>query len=1149
MNTIDRKYLLFQTQTAFEEALRMNNVRNDAIVFIKDPKQIYTHGTYWDCQDSGKQDSDFQAWFNKQDVPTKKWVQDYVKGQLDKITPKADGTITYTAGEGIDITGTTIKLAKATDSSRGGFKTGYVRNGNSLPVSLNGQERAYVYIPDDLISGGGGGGNKTSKYYEIIFKTTNTDTPPDLPTSDNMDGWKQYAENSDGSKVVWMAMGLVSNGTVSSWEGPWRISGPNGENGVDGDRIEYIYKLTREETRPDTPGGNIAVQTDDYVPSGWKDNPQGINDKQKYEWMSMRFKTFSKENPNGEWSTFISPVLWSAYGRNGTDGDGVEYIYYTSNNIPVWDSTSGNDPSTWYNDDYYQTRPEYIRTGQGSLTPQLNKWLDDPYGFENSDVRPGARIYVAIRKKKMDSSTNTMRWQAYSKPKQWSYYALNGDAGIGVVADLDNDTMCVSLKEDGNNNAFTQSSKVYLYNGQNTISCSARIISATFSDGSVAEGWSQLIKVDQNVANKINVAIPANAYNFKNRGTMSVVIEVKGVISGAEVTREAVLNILGVNFGVDGVSYSLVTGAKVIRKNKAGVLAPSSISVQCTEVDGAMNMKTWNPANSPEGFSFWYFLNDDYSDERELFSNTIETSWGITDSVTVRLKYYKDGNLYTVDQETIFVVSDGIDGGWIPAVYYDIQVQSTTLSKVYTGDSAKLQGKLTWKVFKVEGNTRTEITSANKTEMGADIYMKYGNNSTPAQWSNSESYWYTQLKATWNDSYSYSQIILKIDDVPTASIVVPTIMNGKDGKDAENLQTLSGAVMRLTEWQANPANSYNDGTTAEKGIYYLDVVQYGNELFKCIESHKPQTANDHPLSEGFSGKWSKINAMSDAAFHTLLAKDSYIENLTAKQIVITKKQQTIGGETIDVPVAGMVNSDYVTQKRVDGTDNISSDCGVRIFAGTIPATGNLASTAFNVDEMGNVKAGAGSIVLNANGSGYVAGGKISWDQNGNITAFGVNPFIGGSTQLVNQAYKNMLYITKILFTMSESQQKWTVCGFIISNGWIVAPFNVTCSNKYPITVSNLENYTLSAQQLFNSLCSENSPFYDCVRKSGLISVNESEYIYENGDNIWIEIPDGCFYFKQRHAVEDLITGKQSYYYMTHEWKSASSGFVQWQNPS
>jgi len=49
MNTIDRKYLLFQTKTAFEEALRMNNVRNDAIVFIKDPKQIYTHGTYWDC--------------------------------------------------------------------------------------------------------------------------------------------------------------------------------------------------------------------------------------------------------------------------------------------------------------------------------------------------------------------------------------------------------------------------------------------------------------------------------------------------------------------------------------------------------------------------------------------------------------------------------------------------------------------------------------------------------------------------------------------------------------------------------------------------------------------------------------------------------------------------------------------------------------------------------------------------------------------------------------------------------------------------------------------------------------------------------------------------------------------------------------------
>ena len=142
MNTIDRKYLLFQTKTAFEEALRMNNVRNDAIVFIKDPKQIYTHGTYWDCQDSGKQDSDFQAWFNKQDVPTKKWVQDYVKGQLDNITPKSDGTITYTAGEGIDITGTRISAKAASAQSVGGIKIGYVKSGNNVPVLLNGQNQA-----------------------------------------------------------------------------------------------------------------------------------------------------------------------------------------------------------------------------------------------------------------------------------------------------------------------------------------------------------------------------------------------------------------------------------------------------------------------------------------------------------------------------------------------------------------------------------------------------------------------------------------------------------------------------------------------------------------------------------------------------------------------------------------------------------------------------------------------------------------------------------------------------------------------------------------------------------------------------------------------------------------------------------------------
>lgn len=1080
MNTIDRKYLLFQTKTAFEEALRMNNVRNDAIVFIKDPKQIYTHGTYWDCQDSGKQDSDFQAWFNKQDVPTKKWVQDYVKGQLDKITPKADGTITYTAGEGIDITGTRISAKAASTQSVGGIKIGYVKSGNNVPVLLNGQNQAYVQIPTSSTPGTPGG---SDKYYEMMFKTTDTDVVPSLPTSSSMDGWKSYAENSDGTKIVWMIVRLVEGSVTNPWEGPWRISGPNGENGVDGDKQEFIYRLSDSgtnapgnynSTAPDELSNGKNIKDDDFVPKGWTDQPSGINVDKRYEWMSMRFKTFSKEKPEGEWSQFIPPVLWSAYGKNGMDGDGVEYIFYSCQS-----GSPTTDPYDWTSDSGFQ-RNEYIRAGAGATDTESrpNRWQDDPYDIEK--MTPGAKTYVSIRKRKTENNVTT--WGPYSHPSLWAYYAKNGDAGIGVVADFDNDNMCVSLKSNGKNHAFTQTSKVYLYNGTNTVSATAQITGASWSDGTNISNYGTYFTVQS--GNTVRAFIPDGEFDFGSHGSVFVNVRVTGTINNTTVTRDAVLSIIGINFGEDGQTFSLKTSTRVIRKSKDGTLSPSTITCSCQETKGAEELNVWDAAHIPSKyqqtgsqFTFTKIVDDDFEHETPV-TGSISTE-GVTNNIVVRLKYNNGSVDATVDQETIYVISDGVDGGLIPAVHYDIMVQSTTLSKVYVNDSARLQGKVTWKAYKIEGTTRTEITSSNKSSLGIDLQFKYGNNSSPAQWSSDTECWYVNLGASWNDAYSFSQIIVKANDVPVASTVVPTIMNGKDGKDGDAAQTLNGAVMRLTVWQANPTHPYNNGTVAEDGVYYLDVVQYGNELFKCVDPHNPTSNDSHPLSEGFSSKWSKIETMSDAAFHTMLVNDAYIKNLTAEQIVVTGKE---GSLYANKPVAGVVNSEYLKQVSGEGS-GIPTDNGVRIFAGPIPSTGNVANTAFNVDQLGNVKAGGTSqtatpykagqthkIELNNDGSGCVADGKISWDAAGNITTFGINPHTGGADQIVNSKYKQMLYITNITEIGNYNNDGEDVVkpivnvrGFIIINGWVVSPFscdgyvNIGIGASKHITTENIIN--------------------------------------------------------------------------------------------
>lgn len=79
--------------------------------------------------------------------------------------------------------------------------------------------------------------------------------------------------------------------------------------GKDGTDYEYIFQRTTTNSRPSTPS---TAQQDDYVPSGWTDDPQGVSETYPYEWASMRTKN------DGTWGTFCTPY---AYGVKGAKGD------------------------------------------------------------------------------------------------------------------------------------------------------------------------------------------------------------------------------------------------------------------------------------------------------------------------------------------------------------------------------------------------------------------------------------------------------------------------------------------------------------------------------------------------------------------------------------------------------------------------------------------------------------------------------------------------------------------------------------------------------------------------------------------------------------------------------------------------------------
>ena len=147
-------------------------------------------------------------------------------------------------------------------------------------------------------------------------------------------GWKTSVSQLtlNAGDVLWMAEKRCNDGVWGNWGSPVRISGTNGSDGqpgtpgtpgADGADIEFIYKQSNS-----LPGVSDTAPTsvdEDYdVPEGWSDNPSGVDLSHKYEWMCQRTKPAGH---NQSWGPWIGPFVWSAYGEQGMDGDGIEYIY------------------------------------------------------------------------------------------------------------------------------------------------------------------------------------------------------------------------------------------------------------------------------------------------------------------------------------------------------------------------------------------------------------------------------------------------------------------------------------------------------------------------------------------------------------------------------------------------------------------------------------------------------------------------------------------------------------------------------------------------------------------------------------------------------------------------------------------------------
>lgn len=244
----------------------------------------------------------------------------------------------------------------------------------------------------------------------LAYKSTKSIERPDTPVGGSWDydtntitypeGWSGSDSNPNG--YVWMSTATFSSkGTiVVPWSTPVRLTGADGHDGADGSNIEFVYKLTVTSlVTPTKPTGNSQTEA---IRQGWTDHPTGISEQYQCEWVcSHNLQT------DGSWSEWSSPTIWSKWGVNGKDGDGVEYIYQITKLPASPKEITDNNPD----------QDEYIPQS----APGEQPWTDNPTGVSKEFQYE----WVSQRKYKGDIH----KWGNFSSPSLWAKYGDNGQDG------------------------------------------------------------------------------------------------------------------------------------------------------------------------------------------------------------------------------------------------------------------------------------------------------------------------------------------------------------------------------------------------------------------------------------------------------------------------------------------------------------------------------------------------------------------------------------------------------------------------------------------------------------------------------------------------------------------------------------------------
>ncbi len=648
--------------------------------------------------------------------------------------------------------------------------------------------------------------------------------------------------------------------------------GEKGDPGRDGDTEEYCFRQFADKDAFETyasewvEGVTMESKAEKRaVPDGWTDHPEGVDGTQyKIEAVSRREigDTF------GEWS---KPAIWSNWGVEGKDGDGVEYVFYlTSNDATKPVLFAGSNDSYYRSDGKIITTADEAYQESGFLPCEKNgteylPWFDD---IASPTVEMKA-LWVASRKRKDGV------WLPFSEPKFWARYASDGKDGDSVTATVyfTNPSMDIYPSEDDPTvfDYSDASSEIVFINGGTEVyfnSVTAYEFAGYTADSDVDGQTIRYKNSDSSVIFDVT-------FNTDKRSTLQIVsmtVQRVKILMSVTIGKAADTATLEAELDVDGRIE--VTASKLSFRYKGqDATAPAdttAIELKSDYYKGFTTANTWWEYCVG---GVWTKLPADRLTGDSLSVTYDDALWGTLNELSIR-KYGEihddSGELIESDYDTVtlYRLYDGADGQYTSVVFCRSKEQPATPTSTKPVPDG-------WSTTQTQGyvDVNPSIASGNWTADG-NVFTSNKISDGEATWSKisfttTEANAVVALKITASSEPSYDKgYIGKLDSAYSTSSYLARV-DGTTAKTVSITVATAGQHYIYVGYTKDQSNSKNNDNAVVEFLGSDDVLWMTNAI----------------VTDGVAGTWSTPvrfeGIRSNTSFKSIVFKRSNDASVSA----------------------------------------------------------------------------------------------------------------------------------------------------------------------------------------------------------------------------------------------------------------------------